>query len=131
MINDLFIESKSLYSFEDTIEKLSRGIEENGWKLTAINDLQQTLRNFGKEVLAVKVFSLCHPKHSARILELDEERIVSSLMPCRISIYEKSDGNVYISRMNTGSLAKSIGGIIEMVMVDSTKDVEEILKKLL
>ena len=126
----MFLENESKYNFAETVEKLTFEIEKKTWKLSAIHDLQDTLEKFGTEVLAIKVFALCHPKHSSRILSRDEERVVSSLMPCRISVYEKSDGKTYISRMNTGILAKSIGGIVEEVMQDSTRDVEVILSTL-
>jgi len=126
----MFLENESKYNFAETVDKLTFEIENKTWKLSAIHDLQDTLKKFGTEVLAIKVFALCHPKHSSRILSRDEERIVSSLMPCRISVYEKSDGKTYISRMNTGILAKSIGGIVEEVMQDSTRDVEVILSTL-
>jgi len=126
----MFLENESKYNFAETVEKLTFEIEKKTWKLSAIHDLQDTLEKFGTEVLAIKVFALCHPKHSSRILSRDEERVVSSLMPCRISVYEKSDGKTYISRMNTGILAKSIGGIVEEVMQDSTRDVEVILSAL-
>jgi len=126
----MFLENESKYNFAETVEKLTFEIEKNTWKLSAVHDLQDTLKKFGAEVLAIKVFALCHPKHSSRILSRDDERIISSLMPCRISVYEKSDGKTYISRMNTGMLAKSIGGITEEVMGDSTRDVEVILSTL-
>jgi len=126
----MFLENESKYNFAETVEKLTCEIEKNTWKLSAVHDLQDTLKKFGTEVLGIKVFALCHPKHSSRILSRDDERIISSLMPCRISVYEKSDGKTYISRMNTGMLAKSIGGITEEVMGDSTRDVEVILSTL-
>lgn len=129
--NEMILENISKFAFEETINKLTEAIALNEWKLTAVHNLQQTLKNFGKEVIPVKVFALCHPKHSGRILELDQERIVSSLMPCRISVYEKSDGKTYISRLNSGMMAASFGGIIETVMTDSTKDIEKIIKPLI
>lgn len=129
--SNLFIENVSKYDFNETVQKLTMEIEQKSWKVSAIHDLQQTLMNSGKEVLPIKVFALCHPKHSGRILEKDEERIVSSLMPCRISVYMKSDGETYVSRMNSAILAKSIGGIIEEVMIDSFNEVEEILNEII
>jgi uncharacterized protein (DUF302 family) len=129
--SNLFIENVSKYDFNETVQKLTMEIEQKSWKVSAIHDLQQTLMNSGKEVLPIKVFALCHPKHSGRILEKDEERIVSSLMPCRISVYKKSDGKTYVSRMNSAILAKSIGGIIEEVMIDSSNEVEEILNEII
>lgn len=129
--NAMFLENESKYDFDETIEKLKAEAEQKTWKVVAVHDLQNTLANNGYDVLPVKVFSVCHPKHSSKILEKDDERLVSSLMPCRVSVYEKSDGKVYISRMNTGVLAKSFGGIIEEVMEASTTEIEEILRPLL
>jgi uncharacterized protein (DUF302 family) len=128
-LEELFFESESPYNFEISVEKLSETINESGWKTPAIHDLQQTMRNFGKEVMAVKVFEICHPKHSSRILELNDERVVSALMPCRISVYEKTNGKTYISRINSGLLAASVGGIIAEVMKGATEDLELIIEK--
>jgi len=127
----IFLENESKYNFAETVEKLTAEIEKKAWKVSAVHDLQETLKKNGSEVLPIKVFALCHPKHSSKILSKDDERIVSSLMPCRVSVYEKSNGKSYISRMNTGVLAKSIGGIIEEVMTDSSNGVEEILSSLI
>jgi len=127
----MFLENESKYNFAETVEKLTAEIEKKTWKVSAVHDLQETLKKNGTEVLPIKVFALCHPKHSSKILLKDDERIVSSLMPCRVSVYEKSNGKSYISRMNTGVLAKSIGGIVEEVMIASSKDVEEILSSLI
>lgn len=127
----MFLENESKYNFAETVEKLTAEIEKKTWKVSAVHDLQETLKKNGTEVLPIKVFALCHPKHSSKILLKDDERIVSSLMPCRVSVYEKSNGKSYISRMNTGVLATSMGGIVEEVMIASSKDVEEILSSLI
>lgn len=129
--NELLLENESLFPFEETVKMLTNEISKKEWNLTATHDLQQTLKNFGKEVIPVKVFALCHPNHSGKILELDNERIVSSLMPCRISVYKKSNGKTYLSRLNSGLMAASFGGIIEKVMNDSAADIEEIIKPLI
>jgi uncharacterized protein (DUF302 family) len=128
-LEELFFESESPFNFEASVEKLAETINEAGWKTPAIHDLQQTMRNFGKEVMPVKVFEICHPKHSSRILELNDERVVSALMPCRISVYEKTNGKTYFSRINSGMISSSIGGIISEVMNDATTDVEFIIQK--
>ena len=127
----MFLENESKYNFAQTVEKLTAEIEKKAWKVSAVHDLQETLKKNGTEVLPVKVFALCNPIHSSKILLEDDERIVSSLMPCRVSVYEKSNGKTYISRMNTGVLAKSIGGIAEEVMIASSEDVEAILSSLI
>jgi uncharacterized protein (DUF302 family) len=128
---NLFFENQSKYDFDETIEKLKAEVERKTWKLTAIHDLQQTMKTYGKDVLPVKVFAVCHPEQSSKILEKDNERIVSCMMPCRISVYAKSDGKTYISRLNPAPMAKSFGGIVEKVMTDSAAEIEEILSNII
>jgi uncharacterized protein (DUF302 family) len=64
------------------------------------------------------------------MLSLDEQRIYSSLMPCRISVYATTEGKVYISRMNSGVLAAQAGGVTEKVMTLAFNDIEHILEPL-
>lgn len=127
-MGNMFIESESPYDFSTTVEKFTKEIENKSWKIANIYDLQKTLENHGKVVLPVKVFSICHPNQSGKILEKDTERIISSMMPCRVSVYEKHDGKTYISRMNSNIIAKGFGGIIEEVMTSSATEVEEIIE---
>jgi len=131
LMNKMFLETLSPFDFPSTADRLSKEIENKSWKISNVYDLQKTLNQHGKEVLPVKVFSLCHPNHSSRILEKDTERIISSMMPCRVSIYEKADGKTYISRMNSSMIAAGFGGIAEQVMTESANEVEEIIEHIL
>ena len=128
---NMLLESQCKYNFADTVEKLNQAVMEAGWKMPATHDLQNTIRNFGKEILPIKILEICHPKHSSRLLELDNERIVSTFMPCRISVYEKSDGKVYISRINAALLSKSFGGIVEEVMSLANSEMEKMIRPFL
>ena len=130
-MDDFIFENRSKYNFDETIEKLSNQITAFAWKNPYTHDLQLTLKNFGKEVLPVKVFEICHPKLSGRLLEKDYERIVSLLMPCRISVYEKSDGNTYISRLNSIMISAMMGGLIAEVMHEATQEIEKIVSPLI
>ncbi|MEN8154417.1 MAG: DUF302 domain-containing protein [Acidobacteriota bacterium] len=127
----MMMEDESSYNFEETITKFEESVKAHGWKIPTVHDLQKTMNKFGKDVKAVKVFELCHPDHAGKILAKSDERIVSSLMPCRVAFYEKEDGKVYMSRMNSGLMASMMTGIIPEVMDEAAKDTEEILKAVL
>lgn len=127
----MMLEDASRYDFATTIEKLTAAVTDSGWKIPATHDLQNTIKNFGKDILPVKILEICHPKHSSRLLELDDERIVSTFMPCRISVYEKSDGKVYVSRINAAMLSKNFGGLVEEVMSAANEEMEEMIKPIL
>jgi uncharacterized protein (DUF302 family) len=127
----MLLEDESKYDFDKTVEVLIESVEAHEWKIPAVHDLQATMAKYGKDVKKVKVFELCHPDHAELILKESEERIVSSLMPCRIAVYEKHDGKVYVSRMNSGLVSKTMGGIIEEVMTVAASENEDILKPIL
>ena len=93
----MFVEDESKYNFEESVERFEKSVKKHGWEMPKIHDLQETMNKFGKTVKPVKIFELCHPDHAEKILKRGKERIVTSLMPCRVSIYEKHNGKVYIS----------------------------------
>lgn len=125
----MFIESRSKYNFEGTIEKLSEIIVEGGWKVIQILDLQEIMRKNGKEILPVRVIELCKPDYAFRLLSEDAFRLYSSMLPCRISVYEKSDGNTLVSRINAAMLASQLGGTAQEVMTGAFNDAEMFIKK--
>ncbi len=127
----MFLENVSRYSYDETFNKLSEKIQSLGnWKIQHIHDMQETLRKNGKEVLPIKVIELCNPKYSGRILEHDMERLYSSLLPCRISIYQTSDGITRISRMNSVAMAAQIGGLVEEVMSEAFAEIEKAIAEI-
>jgi len=124
-------ESRSKYNFETTLEELRKVVEEKGWKLPCEHDLKATMAKFNFQVNDVAVLEICNPSYANNILSQDDERIVSSLMPCRIAVYEKSNGLVYISRMNSGLLSKPMNRIIRRTMTAASKDTEVILNRVI
>ncbi len=131
-MKEMFIESKSKYNFDKTVEVLSEEIANAGWRLMAIHNLQQSLHNFNYEVSSIKVLELCNPHHAQKILSADELRIYSNLMPCRISVYDKADGKTYISLMNAGTFAAQAGSeIVKDVMTQVFTESLEIAKTVL
>ncbi len=127
----MLLEDESKYNFDKTVEVLIQSIEDHDWKLPAVHDLKETMHKYGKDVRNVKVFELCHPDHAEQILKESEERIVSTMMPCRIAIYEKEDGKVYISRMNSSLMASTMGGVIKKTMSVAAAENESILEAII
>lgn len=127
----MMLEDESKYDFETTISNFEEEVNSAGWKISMVHDMQETLKGFGHDVREIKVYELCSSKYSAEILKLDYERIVSPMMPCRVSIYTKSDGKTYIGRMNSGLVAKTFGGVIDEIMQKAAKDTEVMLEKLI
>lgn len=128
--HELFFENQSNQSFTSTVEWIESTALEQNWKVIAVHNLQEAMEKAGHEVIPVKVFSICKPEIAVKILGKDDERIVSSMMPCRVSVYEKSDGKTYVSRINTISMAKAFTGEVAEVMVSTGHEIEELLAPL-
>ncbi len=127
----MLIENQSKYNYEETEKKFIEAIEKNNWNLISTLNFKETMLKFGKEIKPAKVFEICRPEHAYKILKENNERIVSSLMPCRISIYEKNDGKVYISRMSSGEMSKIFGGIVEEMMSQASSETEQIINEII
>lgn len=128
-MEQMFYENSSKYGFEETVVKLSEIIAEGGWKVIQVLDLQEIMKKNGKEILPVKVIELCKPDYAYRLLSDDGLRLYSNMLPCRISVYEKSDGSTYVSRMNAEMLSSQIGGVAQEVMTNAYSDAEVFIKK--
>jgi uncharacterized protein (DUF302 family) len=125
-------EDQSRYDdFDTTVEQFEQKVREAGWSVLTVHDMQATLQGHGHDVKSVKIFELCSARYSAEILKLDEERIVSPLMPCRVAIYEKSDGNTYISRMDSELMARPFGGVIKDVMQVAAVEIENVIQQVI
>jgi len=120
-------ERTSPLSQEETVERIVASAEEMGWKVPEIHQIHNSVSNGGYDVLPVTVIELCKVDLAGNILSEDENRVVSSMMPCRVAVYENSDGDVIISRMNTGLMSSMFGGDVERIMAQATEETERII----
>jgi uncharacterized protein (DUF302 family) len=125
--NQMIIEKVSPWDFEKTVQLLTEATVKKNWNIPAIHDLQQSLAKAGKTVNPVKVLEVCKPEYSGKMLEKNDERIVSVMMPCRISIYLKEDGKTYIALINGATLVAGMTDTVRKVMTAASDEVNEIV----
>ena len=75
----------------------------------------------------VKIVTLCNPHYANRILDDDKDKIVTTMMPLGLGVYETKDGAVYISEMNVGLMGMMFGGTIADVMGDASTDIAQMM----
>ena len=126
--NQLLLEKESLFGMNETVEIIITAATDRDWSNPATHDLQQSLAKAGKSVRPVKVVEICKPEFSGAMLEKSDERIISVMMPCRISVYEKADGKVYVATLNARMFASSMPESIQSVMVAASDEMEEIVR---
>lgn len=114
----MFKEHLSPFGFEETVARIQQNIQKNpnGWTLSGLRDPAKAVQNDGGNVLPVMMIEACSTKYSAPILKTDDRRYLSILMPCKISVYKKNDGKVYIGTMNAGLMGKMFGPLVGEIM---------------
>jgi uncharacterized protein (DUF302 family) len=120
-------ETVSPLNFEDTVESVKTTVTGKGWKLPKIYRLDKTMEKHGFKVNPVAVLALCHPEHAYKILSRDDSLMVTPFMPCRISVYERDNGEVVIARMNSGVMSNLFQRHVAEVMATATGQVEGII----
>jgi uncharacterized protein (DUF302 family) len=63
-----------------------------------------------------------------REAELNDERIMSVMMPCRISVYLKDDGKTYTALVNGAEMSAGMPEKIAKVMKAASDETLEIVK---
>jgi uncharacterized protein (DUF302 family) len=130
-MNQFIIEQQSPFSMDKTVDEILKNASKKAWNIPAIHDLQKSIAKSGKHIKPVKVIEICKPEYSGKMLELNHERIISVMMPCRISIYEKDDGKTYIALINSGMLMSKMPDAIAKIMKAASDETFEIVKSVI
>jgi uncharacterized protein (DUF302 family) len=123
-------EMRSPYDFEKTVSVMSDRINgKEGWHVTGVIDQnQEAITNGGYSIGNFKIIKYCSGKYSADMLIADERKKIGNMMPKTFAVYEKSDGQVYVSTMNGAVMGKIFGGEIERIIEEVSLEVEDMMR---
>lgn len=127
----MFLEDTSPADIAKTLDTFKAEVKASGWTILAEHNMAGILSTKGYTLHPVIVIEVCSGKYSAQLLAKDETRYVTSMIPCRVAIYQTSARKVVISRLNTAMFASMMEGIVADVIKQSGSDVESIIAKTL
>lgn len=124
--------SESRLGYQETITAIDESTTENGWAVLRVWDMKRRMDGAGYDGSPrVDIIELCQADYTYRILNEENDRFISSIMPYRIAVYENSDGKVYVSRMNLGLMSKFFSSNVKEVMGEAVMDNKKILKDII
>lgn len=113
----MLTEYQSPFGVEETVENIKQRAVAEGWVVSSVTPLNDSVKKHGGgDLPPIRLVNLCEPHHAFNILTEDKNKIVSVMMPCTISVYQKADGKTYIGTMNAGLFGKMFGGTVAKVM---------------
>ena len=119
----MLTEQLSPYNIEQTVAKITTNAKAEGWVVSSVQSLHKSIeKHEGGTLLPVILINLCQADHAYNILKEDVNKVVSVMMPCTISVYQKSNGHVYVGTMNAGLLGTMFGGTVAEVMGGTVAD---------
>jgi uncharacterized protein (DUF302 family) len=127
----MLVVHSSRFGFDETVQKVEEAIEKQSWSLVESRLLNDNLEKKGVHLdPRVHLLKLCKAEYAVEVLR--DNRSMACLMPCTFAVYETDEGDVKISKMNTGIMAKIFGGTVAQVMGGKvTKDEEEMLQDII
>lgn len=125
----MFSERVSPFGMEETVARIQHNIQAtgNGWTLSGLRNPAKAVQADGGNTLPVMMIEACSTKYSKPILNEDSVRYLSILMPCKVSVYKKNDGKVYIGTMNAGLMGKMFGPLVGEIMGKVAEDQQKFL----
>lgn len=126
----MFNERESPFDMEETVARIQHNIQQtgNGWVLSGLRNPARAVQADGGNTLPVMMVEACSTKYSKPILNDDATRMLSILMPCKISVYKKNDGKVYVGTMNAGLMGRMFGPMVGEVMGKVAEDQQKFLE---
>ncbi len=136
MRSKMVVARPSARSFEDTCEAIERVVgEAKGWGFPIETwNFYERFKEKGcipEGFAKIKVYFVCNTKLASGVLE--DTPAMAGIMPCSWAVYERTDGSVWLSKMNIGMMALMFGGVIGEAMkrVEEADEtfLSEVLKK--
>ena len=127
----MFAVYESKLGFEETVASLTAAAQEHGWEIPMVHDLQANYQEAGYEDMTkVKIIYLCNPHDGYRILQYDENKPMSVIMPMGVSVYETSQGKVNVAGMNLGRMSLMYGGTVKEVLQEGEANFAKTLQNI-
>ncbi len=99
-------EQKSRLGYRETIAKLQDAAKKRGWEIGPVTDMQEAMKKAGqKDARPFSVLTLCKKDLAENLLKVQMENKAVPFVPCRMSVFEGSDGKTYIAKPNTETMA--------------------------
>lgn len=127
-----FVESTSSRDFYGTLKSLDDAIKAAKWSVLASHRMHEVMAEKGSKVGRTTILEVCSMKYGLEILKDDKKKYVSSMMPCRIAVYETADGRVIVSRLNAAAFADMLGAsdpAVGKIMREAGADIEQVIAK--
>ncbi len=124
-------EVQSPFTVEETVAKIKANAEAKGWVIPSVKPLHKSIKKHsggGLVIPPVMLVNLCNAQHAYNAIVDDQNKKISVFMPCTVSVYEKTDGSVWMGYMNAKLLGDMFGGAVAETMTHVDADQQSFIE---
>lgn len=108
--NEYHLSTRSAFPFEQTLERITEALREEGFGVITTIDMKDTLKHklnvtFRKYV----ILGACNPRFAYEAL-LEEDK-VGVFLPCNVVIQEHNNGEVEVSAIDPEEMMRPVGNL--------------------
>lgn len=108
LMASMMLEKPSRLGFNETVTALQDAAKKRGWEVGPVMDMQEAMLKAGHPgAKPFKILTMCKKDLAEPLLKAQIEHKAMPFAPCRISVFEGSDGKVYVARPNTELMAQT------------------------
>lgn len=128
MMAAMMTEMKSRLGFKETVAALQDAAKKRGWEVGQAIDMQEVMKKAGqKDARPFTVVPMCKQDLAESLLKAQAEQKAMPFVPCRMSVFEGTDGKVYIAKPNTEFMAKMATPVFEPLLKKFVEEEKAVL----
>lgn len=105
---------------QETIERTTAALKEQGFGVLTTIDVQQTLKNkIGVDFQPYVILGACNPNLAHRALQAEKE--LGLLLPCNVIIYDNGDGGCTVSIVDPAQMMSVVDNPALAVVAEEAK----------
>jgi uncharacterized protein (DUF302 family) len=86
-------------SFDNTISRLTRALDTEGFGVLADIDVSSTMKaQLGLEVRPYRILGVCNPRIAHKALAAEDK--IGTMLPCNLIVQENADGDIEVAAID-------------------------------
>ncbi|MBN2778775.1 MAG: DUF302 domain-containing protein [Bacteroidales bacterium] len=122
-------EIKSPLDYDKTIETIVYRLENSQkWHVVEVYDMnQEVIKHGGEPIGRLSIIKYCSGPYASEMLKSDDRKKLAAMMPKAFAVYEKENGEVFVSTANGAVMGKLFGGETEEIIERVSVEIEQVL----
>lgn len=104
---EYYFSKKIETSFEETLEKVTASLKEEGFGILTEIDVKETLKKkLDVDFRKYKILGACNPHFAYKALQAEDK--IGTMLPCNVIVQEVSEGGVEVAAVDPVASMKAI-----------------------